>query len=61
MGGVSPSIGSTFGSGSSFLKPTMYDHLTPLGTHKDYKEGGQSVKFDTFHGTKDKMKALAFI
>ncbi|MCO5614199.1 hypothetical protein L7F22_068479 [Adiantum nelumboides] len=31
------------------------------GKLKDYKEGGQAVKFDTFHGTHDKLKALLFL
>ncbi|MCO5549134.1 hypothetical protein L7F22_002600 [Adiantum nelumboides] len=31
------------------------------GEAYDYKEGGQAVKFDTFHGTHDKLKALLFL
>ncbi|MCO5589100.1 hypothetical protein L7F22_043066 [Adiantum nelumboides] len=31
------------------------------GKPKDYEEGGQAVKFDTFHGTHDKLKALLFL
>ncbi|MCO5590461.1 hypothetical protein L7F22_044431 [Adiantum nelumboides] len=38
-----------------------YDNLTPKGKPKDYKEGGLAVKFDTFHGTHDKLKAMLFL
>ena len=45
-----------------FLMPLVYDHLTPKSLRpKDYKEGGQAVKFDTFSGMQDKLKALTFI
>ncbi|MCO5607367.1 hypothetical protein L7F22_061563 [Adiantum nelumboides] len=50
-----------FGSGMSILNAPVYDNLTPKGKPKDYKEGGQAVKFDTFHGTHDKLKALLFL
>ncbi|MCO5573202.1 hypothetical protein L7F22_026969 [Adiantum nelumboides] len=43
------------------LKPHVYDSLTPKGKAKDYKEGGQAVKFEPFFGTTDKMKALIFL
>ncbi|MCO5564252.1 hypothetical protein L7F22_017910 [Adiantum nelumboides] len=50
-----------FGSGMPLLNAPAYDNLTPKGKPKDYKEGGQAVKFDTFHGTHDKLKALLFL
>ncbi|MCO5575341.1 hypothetical protein L7F22_029141 [Adiantum nelumboides] len=43
------------------LKPPVYDSLTPKGKAKDYKEGGQAVKFEPFFGTTDRMKALIFL
>ena len=34
-----------------YLMPPVYDQLTPLSSkQKDYKEGGQAVKFETFSG-----------
>ncbi|MCO5601850.1 hypothetical protein L7F22_055975 [Adiantum nelumboides] len=53
--------GVNFGSGMPLLNAPAYDNLTPKGKPKDYKEGGQAVKFDTFHGTHDKLKALLFL
>ncbi|MCO5547062.1 hypothetical protein L7F22_000503 [Adiantum nelumboides] len=53
--------GVNFGSGMLLLNAPAYDNLTPKGKPKDYKEGGQAVKFDTFHGTHDKLKALLFL
>ncbi|MCO5550736.1 hypothetical protein L7F22_004227 [Adiantum nelumboides] len=53
--------GGNFGSGMPLLNAPAYDNLTPKGKPKDYKEGGQAVKFDTFHGTHDKLKALLFL
>ncbi|MCO5574621.1 hypothetical protein L7F22_028410 [Adiantum nelumboides] len=53
--------GGNFGSGMPLLIVLAYDNLTPKGKPKDYKEGGQAVKFDTFHGTHDKLKALLFL
>ncbi|MCO5590838.1 hypothetical protein L7F22_044813 [Adiantum nelumboides] len=53
--------GGNFGSGMPLLNAPHYDNLTPKGKPKDYKEGGQAVKFDTFHGTHDKLKALLFL
>ncbi|MCO5594957.1 hypothetical protein L7F22_048994 [Adiantum nelumboides] len=53
--------GMNFGSGMPLLNAPAYDNLTPKGKLKDYKEGGQAVKFDTFHGTHDKLKALLFL
>ncbi|MCO5558539.1 hypothetical protein L7F22_012124 [Adiantum nelumboides] len=50
-----------FGSGIPLLNAPAYDNLTPKGKPKDYKEGGQAVKFDIFHGTHDKLKALLFL
>ncbi|MCO5592854.1 hypothetical protein L7F22_046858 [Adiantum nelumboides] len=50
-----------FGSGMPLLNAPAYDNLTPKGEPKNYKEGGQAVKFDTFHGTHDKLKALLFL
>ena len=48
--------------GLPFLQPPIYDNLTPLSAKaKDYKEGGQSVKFVTFSDMQDKLKALTFI
>ena len=45
-----------------YLMPPVYDQLTPLSSkQKDYKEGGQAVKFETFSGMQDKLKALTFI
>ncbi|MCO5571715.1 hypothetical protein L7F22_025462 [Adiantum nelumboides] len=43
------------------LKAPVYDSLTPKGKAKDYKEGGQAVKFEPFFGTIDRMKALIFL
>ncbi|MCO5573582.1 hypothetical protein L7F22_027354 [Adiantum nelumboides] len=43
------------------LKPPVNDTLTPKGKAKDYKEGGQAVKFEPFFGTTDRMKALIFL
>ncbi|MCO5611709.1 hypothetical protein L7F22_065967 [Adiantum nelumboides] len=43
------------------LNAPAYDNLTPKRKPKDYKEGEQAVKFDTFHGTHDKLKALLFL
>ncbi|MCO5579902.1 hypothetical protein L7F22_033768 [Adiantum nelumboides] len=53
--------GGNFGSRMPLLNAPTYDNLTPEGEPKDYKEGGQAVKFDTFHGTHDKLKALPFL
>ncbi|MCO5575764.1 hypothetical protein L7F22_029568 [Adiantum nelumboides] len=53
--------GVNFGSGMPLLNAPAYDNLTPKGKPKDYKEGGQAVKFDTFHGTHDNLKALLFL
>ncbi|MCO5588705.1 hypothetical protein L7F22_042664 [Adiantum nelumboides] len=53
--------GGNFGSGMPLLNAPAYDNRTPKGKPKDYKEGGQAVKFDTFHGTHDKLKALLFL
>ncbi|MCO5605280.1 hypothetical protein L7F22_059462 [Adiantum nelumboides] len=50
-----------FGSGMPLMNAPAYDNLTPKGKPKDCKEGGQAVKFDTFHGTHDKLKALLFL
>ncbi|MCO5601858.1 hypothetical protein L7F22_055983 [Adiantum nelumboides] len=50
-----------FGSRIALLNAPVYDNLMPKGKPKDYKEGGQVVKFDTFHGTHDKLKALLFL
>ncbi|MCO5561289.1 hypothetical protein L7F22_014910 [Adiantum nelumboides] len=50
-----------FGSGMPLLNAPIYDNFTPKGKPKNYKEGGQAVKFDTFHGTHDKLKALLFL
>ena len=35
--------------------------LNPVGKAKDYKEGGAAVKFDSFDGQKNKVKALTFL
>ncbi|MCO5603587.1 hypothetical protein L7F22_057738 [Adiantum nelumboides] len=43
------------------LNAHVYDNLTPKGKPKDYKEGGQALRFDTFCGTHDKLKALLFL
>ncbi|MCO5604603.1 hypothetical protein L7F22_058772 [Adiantum nelumboides] len=60
--GVHPGRPSrNFGSGMPLLNAPAYDNLTPKGKPKAYKEGGQAVKFDTFHGTHDKLKALLFL
>ncbi|MCO5551929.1 hypothetical protein L7F22_005436 [Adiantum nelumboides] len=49
------------GSRMPLLNAPAYDNLTPKGKPKDYKEGGQAVKFDAFHVTHDKLKALLFL
>ena len=41
--------------------PSSYDGLTPIRPSTTYKEGGASVKFDTYDGESDKMTALTFI
>ncbi|WP_208972766.1 hypothetical protein, partial [Escherichia coli] len=56
LGGAQPS--TMFGSSNKVLQPIPYDFITPQGAAKDYKDGGQCVKFDSFHGAKDKHKAL---
>ena len=43
------------------LAPPVYDGLGPMGPPSAYKEGGTSVKFDTFDGAKDKKNAMIFI
>ncbi|MCO5593914.1 hypothetical protein L7F22_047933 [Adiantum nelumboides] len=53
--------GVNFGLGMPLLNAPAYDNLMPKGKPKDYKEGGQAIKFDTFHGTHDKLKALFFL
>ncbi|MCO5575128.1 hypothetical protein L7F22_028925 [Adiantum nelumboides] len=53
--------GGNFGSGMPLLNAPAYDNLMSKGKPKDYKEGGQAVKFDTFHGILDKLKALLFL
>ncbi|MCO5595971.1 hypothetical protein L7F22_050023 [Adiantum nelumboides] len=53
--------GVNFGSEMLLLNAPAYDNLTPKGKPKDYKEGGEAVKFDTFHGIHDKLKALLFL
>ncbi|MCO5602148.1 hypothetical protein L7F22_056276 [Adiantum nelumboides] len=45
----------------TLVQGCLYDNLTSKGNPKDYKEGGQAVKFDTFHGTHDKLKAFLFL
>ena len=40
---------------------SVYDGLGPVGSPKPYKEGGASVKFDTFDGAKDKKNAMMFL
>ncbi|MCO5555924.1 hypothetical protein L7F22_009468 [Adiantum nelumboides] len=54
-------IGENFGLGMPFLNAPVYDSLTPKGKPKDYKEGGHAVKFDAFHSTHDKLKALLLL
>ncbi|KAH7421157.1 hypothetical protein KP509_13G042900 [Ceratopteris richardii] len=45
-----------------FLQAPVYDNLTPKSPkQKDYKEGGQAVKFQIFSGMHDRLKALTFI
>lgn len=43
------------------LDEPIYDDLTPKGKAREYKEGGASVKFDTFNEVQDHMKALTFL
>ena len=47
--------------GNAFMRPHPYDNLTPMGPLKDYKEGGSSVKFESFNGESDKKKALSYV
>lgn len=54
------------GSGPYFGYPGMpstsiYDGLASRGTPKPYKEGGATIKFDTFDGAKNKKKTMLFI
>ncbi|MCO5576412.1 hypothetical protein L7F22_030222 [Adiantum nelumboides] len=43
------------------LKPPLYDSLTPKGKAKDYKEGGQAVKFEPFFEASKIRKAASFL
>ncbi|MCO5576629.1 hypothetical protein L7F22_030444 [Adiantum nelumboides] len=45
----------------SILEAIVDDNVASLGQPKEYKEAEAAVKFDTFNGTQDKMKALTFI
>ncbi|MCO5600561.1 hypothetical protein L7F22_054675 [Adiantum nelumboides] len=58
---MTDTAGGNFNSAMSLLNAPAYDNLTPKGKPKHYKEGGQAVKFDTFHGTHDKLKALLLL
>ena len=40
---------------------SVYDCLRPMGSPKPYKEGGASVKLDTFDGAKYKKNAMVFL
>ncbi|MCO5606066.1 hypothetical protein L7F22_060253 [Adiantum nelumboides] len=42
-------LGVNYGLGMPLLNAPAYDNLTPKGKPKDYKEGGEAVKFDTWH------------
>ena len=44
-----------------FQWPPIYDQLEPRGKIKDYKEGGATVRFESFNGHNDRTKALTFI
>ena len=41
--------------------PPVYDGLTPMGPPTAFKEGGASVKIDTFDEASDRKKALTFL
>ena len=70
MGGA-PAVGGYGGYGMGGPMPRMGYEVPPqpllgsshksLGKPKDYKEGGSAVKFDSFDGQKNKLKALTFI
>ncbi|MCO5607189.1 hypothetical protein L7F22_061382 [Adiantum nelumboides] len=46
----------------NFYKANQYDFLEDKSKKvREFKEGGQSIKFDTFSGYKDALKALSFI
>ncbi|MCO5582100.1 hypothetical protein L7F22_035990 [Adiantum nelumboides] len=46
----------------NFYKATQYDFLEDESKKvREFKEGGQSIKFETFSGYKDASKALSFI
>ena len=60
LGGPAGMMGM-HGYGAPYLQPTMYDNLTSRGKSKDYKDGEATVKFESFNGTQDKLKAFTFI
>ncbi|MCO5611235.1 hypothetical protein L7F22_065486 [Adiantum nelumboides] len=54
--------GHFYANKKNFYKANQYDFLEDKSKKvREFKEGGQSIKFDTFAGYKDASKALSFI
>ncbi|MCO5613011.1 hypothetical protein L7F22_067284 [Adiantum nelumboides] len=54
--------GHFYANKKNFYKANQYDFLEDKSKKvREFKEGGQSIKFDTFSGYKDASKALSFI
>ncbi|MCO5587770.1 hypothetical protein L7F22_041722 [Adiantum nelumboides] len=54
--------GHFYANKKNFYKANQYDFLEDKSKKvREFKEGGQSIKFETFSGYKDASKALSFI
>ncbi|MCO5574105.1 hypothetical protein L7F22_027883 [Adiantum nelumboides] len=54
--------GYFYANKKNFYKANQYDFLEDKSKKvREFKEGGQSIKFETFSGYKDASKALSFI
>ncbi|MCO5554679.1 hypothetical protein L7F22_008212 [Adiantum nelumboides] len=54
--------GKFYANKKNFYKANQYEFLEDKSNKVcEFKEGGQSIKFDTFFGYKDALKALSFI
>ncbi|MCO5582662.1 hypothetical protein L7F22_036560 [Adiantum nelumboides] len=54
--------GHFYANKKNFYKANQYDFLEDKSQKvREFKEGGQSIKFETFSGYKDASKALSFI
>lgn len=47
--------------GQTYVPTVGFHHTQPLPSTKPYKEGGSSIKFESFHEDIDTMKALIFL